>query len=143
MFYCFESARSFIHTTNDNKYIFNKKDFFTRINVQKILLYMKYNYPSSRVIFFGEPPVRFLWCWLSSLFCCCSLFANVFHSHFLFDIILHPSADYRQVFTPMLYSKPSPLQSDSWQFHFQPLNLYLYQSILQKFLLVVKTLIKM
>ena len=32
LFYRFESARSLIHTTNDNKYILNKKDLFTQIN---------------------------------------------------------------------------------------------------------------
>ena len=54
-----------------------------------------------------------------SSFCCCSSFVNVLHSHFLFDIILHPSVDYHQVFTPILYFRPSPSQSDLWHFHFQ------------------------
>ena len=61
---------------------------------------------------------RFLWCWSS--FCCCySSFVDVLHSHFLFDIIPHPSVDYRQVFRPILCFQPSPLQSDSQYFHFQ------------------------
>ena len=60
---------------------------------------------------------RFLWCW-SSFLCCYSSFANVIHSHFLFDIIPHPSVDYRQVFRPILYFQPSPSQSDSRHFHF-------------------------
>ena len=35
-FFChFESARSLISTTNDNKNIFNKKDLFTPINYYK------------------------------------------------------------------------------------------------------------
>ena len=62
---------------------------------------------------------RFLWCWLSSSFCCCSSFHVFLHSHFLFDIIPHPSVDYRQVFRPILYFQPSPLQSDLQHFHFQ------------------------
>ena len=41
------------------------------------------------------------------------------YSHFLFDIIPHPSVDYRLVFAPILYFQPSPSQSDSRQFHFQ------------------------
>ena len=62
---------------------------------------------------------RFLWCWSS--FCCCySSFVDVLHSHFLFDIIPHPSVDYRQVFRPILYFQPSPSQSDLRHFHFQP-----------------------
>ena len=44
----------------------------------------------------------------------------MFHSHFLFGIIPHPSVDYRQVFRPILYFQPSPWQSDSLHFHFQP-----------------------
>ena len=36
----------------------------------------------------------------------------------LFDIIPHPSVDYRRVFTPILYFQPSPSQSDSRHFHF-------------------------
>ena len=35
----------------------------------------------------------------------------------LFDIIPHPSVDYRRVFTPILYFQPSPSQSDSRHFH--------------------------
>ena len=68
----------------------------------------------------GEPPVRFLWCWLLSLFCCCLSFVIFLHSHFLFDIIPHSSVDYRQVFTHILYFQPSPSQSGSWHFYFQP-----------------------
>ena len=55
-----------------------------------------------------------------SLFCSCSSFVDVLHSHLLFDIIPHPSVDYRRVFTPISYFKPSPSQSDSWHFHVQP-----------------------
>ena len=49
-----------------------------------------------------------------SSFCCSSL-VDVLHSHFLFDIIPHPSVDYRQDFRPILYFQLSPSQSD---FHF-------------------------
>ena len=60
-----------------------------------------------------------MWCWSS--FCCCySSFVDVLHSHFLFNIIPHPSVDYRQVFRPILYFQPSPSQSDLRHFHFQP-----------------------
>ena len=63
--------------------------------------------------------MRFLRCWLSSLFCCCSSFVIFFHSHFLFDIIPHPSMDSHQVFTTILYFQPSSSQSDWRHFHFQ------------------------
>ena len=69
---------------------------------------------------------RFLWCWSS--FCCCySSFFNVIHSHFLFDIIPHPSMDYHQLFRPILYFQPSPLQSDLWHFHFSTIPLSSYR----------------
>ena len=69
---------------------------------------------------------RFLWCWSS--FCCCySSFVDVLHSHFLFDIIPHPSVDYRQVFRPILYFQPSPSQSDLWHFHFSTIPLSSYR----------------
>ena len=45
--------------------------------------------------------------------CCCSSLS------LLFDVIPRPSIDYRQVFRPILYFQPSPLQSDSQHFHFQ------------------------
>ena len=54
-----------------------------------------------------------------SSFCCCSSFVDVLHSHLLFDIILHPSVDYRLVFTLILYFQSSPSQNDSQYFHFQ------------------------
>ena len=63
---------------------------------------------------------RFLWCWLSFSFYCCSSFVIFLHSHFLFDIIPHPFMEYRQVFRPVLYFQPSPSQSGSRHFHFQP-----------------------
>ena len=64
----------------------------------------------------------FLWCWSS--FCCCySSFVDVLHSHFLFDIFTHRSMDYRQVFRPILYFQPSPLQSHSGHFHFSTIPL--------------------
>ena len=50
------------------------------------------------------------------------------HSHFLFDIIPHPSVDYRQVFRPILYFQPSPSQSDLRHFHFQPFRYLLTAS---------------
>ena len=49
-----------------------------------------------------------------------SSFVVFLHSHFLLDVIPHPSVDYRRVFTPILYFQPSPSQSDSRHFHFQP-----------------------
>ena len=64
---------------------------------------------------------RFLWCWSSFCCSCCSSLVVFLHSHFLFDIILHPSMDYHQVFRPILYFQPSPSQSDLRYFHFQPL----------------------
>ena len=57
-------------------------------------------------------------CCCSSL-CCCSSFVDVLHSHLLYDIIPHPSVDYRWVFTPILQFQPSPSQSDSRHFNFQ------------------------
>ena len=68
---------------------------------------------------------RFLWCWSS--FCCCSSFVIFLHSHFLFDIIPHPSVVYRQVFRPILYFQSSLSQSDSQHFHFSPFS-YLFST---------------
>ena len=73
------------------------------------------------MVFACEKLRRFLWCWSS--FCCYSSFVDVFRSHFLFDIIPHPSVDYRQVFRPILYFQPSPSQSDSRHFHFSTIPL--------------------
>ena len=70
---------------------------------------------------------RFLWCWSSFCCCCYSSFVDVFHSHFLLDIIPHPSMDYRQVFRPILYFQPSPSQSDLWHFHFSTIPLSSYR----------------
>ena len=70
---------------------------------------------------------RFLWCWSSFCCCCYSSFVDVFHSHFLFDIIPHPSVDYRQVFRPILYFQLSPSQSDSRHFHFSAIPLSSYR----------------
>ena len=69
---------------------------------------------------------RFLWCWSSFCCCCYSSFVDVLHSHFLFDIIPHPSVDYRQVFRPILYFQPSPSQSDSRHLHFSTIPLSCY-----------------
>ena len=74
-----------------------------------------------------ENLLRFLWCW-SSICCCCSSFVVFLYSHFLFDIIPHPSVDYRQVFRPILYFQPSPSQSDLRHFHFQPFRYLLTAS---------------
>ena len=85
------------------------------------------------LLYLREPPVRFLWCCCSSFhfwssFCCCSSFVDVLHPHLLFIIIPHPSVDYRRVFTPILYFQPSPSQSDSRHFHFQPFRYLLTAS---------------
>ena len=72
-----------------------------------------------------ENLLRFLWCW-SSICCCCSSFVVFLYSHFLFDIIPHPSVDYRQVFRPILYFQPSPSHSDSRHFHFSTILLSSY-----------------
>ena len=69
---------------------------------------------------------RFLWCWSSFCCSCCSSLVVFLHSHFLFDIILHPSMDYHQVFSPILYFQPSPSQSDSRHFHFSTIPLSSY-----------------
>ena len=85
------------------------------------------------VLCLGEPR-RFLLLWYLhfifwSSFCCCfSLFVDVLHSHLLSAIIPHPSVDYREVFTPILYFQPSPSQSDSRYFHFQPFRYLLTAS---------------
>ena len=70
---------------------------------------------------------RFLWCWSSFCCCCYSSFVDVLHSHFLFEIILHTSVDYRQVFRPILYFQPGPSQSDSRHFHFSTIPLSSYR----------------
>ena len=90
----------------------------------RLKFYQKSKTPSDGTCL-GEPS-GFLWCWSS--FCCCySSFVDVLHSHFLFDIIPHPSVDYRQVFRPILYFQPSPSQSDSWHFHFSTIPLSSYR----------------
>ena len=45
---------------------------------------------------------------------------------FLFDVIPHPSVDYRRVFTFISYFQPSPLQTDSRQFHFSTILLVIF-----------------
>ena len=70
---------------------------------------------------------RFLWCWSSFCCCCYSSFVDVFHSHFLLDIILHPSVDYHQIFRPILYFQTSPSQSDSRHFYFSTIPLSSYR----------------
>ena len=71
-----------------------------------------------------EPPVRFLWCCCSSFLifiCRCFFVLLLFFIHIFFShVISHPSVDYCQVFTPILYFQPNPSQSDSRHFHFQP-----------------------
>ena len=90
----------------------------------RLKFYQKSKTPSDGTCL-GEPS-GFLWCWSS--FCCCySSFVDVLHSHFLFDIIPHPSVDYRQVFRPILYFQPSPSQSDSWHFQFSTIPLSSYR----------------
>ena len=69
----------------------------------------------------------FLWCRSSFCCCCYSSFVDVLHSHFLFDIIPHPSVDYRHVFRPILYFQPSPSQSDLRHFHFSTIPLSSYR----------------
>ena len=64
-------------------------------------------------------------------FICCCIFICRFSSftfHLLFDIIPHPSVDYRPVFTPILYFQLSSSQSDSRYFHFQPFRYLLTAS---------------
>ena len=62
---------------------------------------------------FEEPPGGFR----DVGYCCCFISLEVFHS-LRFDVIVHPSASYRRVFTPILYFQPSSSQSDSWHFPF-------------------------
>ena len=45
------------------------------------------------------------------------IFVAVLHS-LLFNVIPHPSVDYRRVFTSILCIQPRPSQSDLWHFHF-------------------------
>ena len=94
------------------------------------------------VLCLGEPPRRLLWCWLSYLILISFLYLHFIfdlhfvvvlhlfflHSHLLFDVIPHPFVDYRRVFTPILYFQPSPSQSDSRHFHFQPFRYLLTAS---------------
>ena len=57
-----------------------------------------------------------------------SSFVVFLHSHFLFDVIPHPSVDSRRVFTPILYFQPSSSQSDPRHFHFLPFRYLLAES---------------
>ena len=74
------------------------------------------------VLCLGEASRRFLLLmfFISFLIFILSLFVIFFIHILLFDIIPHPSVVYRQVFTHILYFEPSPSQSDSRHFHFQP-----------------------
>ena len=64
------------------------------------------------VLCLGEPPVRFLCCCCSFLifiFCCCIFICQCssfccYSSHFLFDVIPHPSMDYRRGFYTSFYT---------------------------------------
>ena len=58
--------------------------------------------------YLGEPPEGFS----------CFTSMEVFHP-LLFNVILHPSVSYRQVFAPILYFQRSSSQSDSRHFHFK------------------------
>ena len=73
----------------------------------------------------GRTSRRYLWCWLSFHFWFsfrgCSSFIDVLHSPY-------PFVNYRQVFTPILYFPPSPSQSDSRHFDFQPFRFLLTAS---------------
>ena len=71
---------------------------------------------------------RFLWYCCCAFICRCSSFVVVFQSQFLFDVIPLPFVDYRWVFTTILHFQPSPSQSDSRHFHFQPLRYLLAPS---------------
>ena len=61
-------------------------------------------------------PLLFLWC-CSSFIAVFVMLVVVLHS-LLFGVISHPSASYRQEFTPILYFQPSSSQSDLRHFHF-------------------------
>ena len=106
---------------------------------------------TSIIFFFFKSKVKNFQRWyftrenLRGRFCCCCSFILsmffIFVLHFifdlhvvvnlhslLFDIIPHPSVDYRWVFAPTLYFEPSPSQSDSRHFHFQPFRDFLTAS---------------
>ena len=53
-------------------------------------------------------------------------FVDVLHSHFLFDIIPHPSVDYCQVFRRILYFQSRPSQTNLQHFHFSTIPLSSY-----------------
>ena len=125
------SAIIFIKCRN-RQHMKNNINYKGNINSTSVIIFLirRQKLPKM-VLCLGEPPRRFLvmsnlvsflylhfifW----SSFCCCSSFADVLHSHLLFDITPHPSVDYRRVFTPILYFQPSPSQSDLRHFHFQP-----------------------
>ena len=72
--------------------------------------------------------LRFLWCWSSFCCCCYSSFVNVLYSHFLFDIILHPSVDYCQVLDPFCTFSPAYRRVIRDTFIFQPLRYLLTAS---------------
>ena len=58
--------------------------------------------------YLGEPPEVFS----------CFTSMEIFHP-LLFNVILHPSVSYHQVFAFILYFQPSSPQSDSRHFHFE------------------------
>ena len=122
----FIKCRNHHHMKNNIRYKGNTNNtcviIFFKIEGQKL---------AAMVLCLGEPPKRFFvvadlhFIFVSSFhfwssFCRCSSFVDVLHSHLLFDIIPHPSVDYRRVFTPISYFQPSPSPSDSRHFHSQP-----------------------
>ena len=70
---------------------------------------------------------RFLWCWSSVCCCYCSSFVVFLYSHFLFDIIPHPSWTIPRFFRTILYFRSNLLQSDSRHFHFSTIPLSSYR----------------
>ena len=95
-----------------------------------VIIFLKSQKLLAMLLCLGEPPVTVLGCCCSSflifillLFFICrysSFLLLLLHSRFLFDVIPHPSVDYRQGFYIPFYtfSPAHPSQSDSRHFHF-------------------------
>ena len=97
------------------------------VNLQALLKISKLKTPSDGTFLGRTSEEVFV---LFSFCCLCSSFRfwSSFYCHLsilfihilLFNIIPLSSVDYHQVFRPILYFQPSPSQSDSRHFHFQP-----------------------
>ena len=92
---------------------FTPNKFYPQIknNIRSfVTIFLKIQKLPVMVLCLKELPRRFLWCccifilFVNFLHFILLLFLDVLHPHFLFDIIPHPSVNYRQVYTHFIFS---------------------------------------